>query len=281
MSSTNRFLDILVAKAEQIMAKVGYQFSQFTQLTDLVDQLTVSQLLHCVAEDIAQETSAEKKPFLDQNYLYSNRDFNLSLVFCNGLGEPSDNKEVCANEFDLLLINLSRQSIDIPVLETKVELNHIYDAPVAARYLPVVTLDAYQSHLFNAFDSVPLLDGIRQQACLLTVHSSSRGPLTWTYDRSTLKPTRLIATSVADSRSQLAASLIGELGATQENIECLEGVAISDRYAPFVRWEAFSSLCKLNEERGKVLLKSSLAYDSDPYIRQLADKTLTALSAQA
>ncbi|WP_062267953.1 HEAT repeat domain-containing protein [Endozoicomonas arenosclerae] len=281
MNVNSNFQDQLIARAEQIMAQDGYQFSQLAGLSEMIDSSTVPQLLQCVAEDISEETSAEKKPFLDQNYLYSKGDFNLSLVFCNGLGEPSDSHEVCANEFDLLLVNLGNQSIDIPVLQTKVDINHIYEMPVPAKNSPTVILGPYHAHIFKAYNSVPLLDGIKQQACLLTAHSEARGPLTWTYNRETFQPTRLIATQVADSRSQLAASLIGELSGSSKSIECLEGVAKSDRYAPFVRWEAFSSLCKLDEERGRSLLEAALVHDGDQYIRQLADKTLMALSVSA
>ncbi|KEQ17462.1 HEAT repeat domain-containing protein [Endozoicomonas numazuensis] len=281
MNSNNRFLGQLISRAEQIMVQDSYQFSQLAGLSELIDPSTVPQLLQCVAEDISKETSAEKKPFLDQNYLYSKGDFNLSLVFCNGLGEPSESKEVCANEFDLMLINLGEQAIDIPVLETKVDTVDIYEMPVSARNGPTLILGSCQAHVFKAYDSVPLLDGIKQQACLLTAHSAARGVLTWTYNRETLQPTRLIATRVSDSRSQLAAALIGELSGSEKSIECLENVASSDRYAPFVRWEAFSSLCKQSEERSRSLLEHTLIYDSDPYIRQLADKTMTALSVTA
>ena len=268
----------LVNQASEIMCQNQYQFSDFCSLFSQFNHQKASAFFNSILEEIlAQKVSGRKSAYSEQVHLYSEDDFNLSLKI-SGEGHHETDLTICASDFELILVSLAKEPLSVPVYRTTVNPASIYDRPRPLKEPYWLTVEPCRPYLFEAYTEIADLDFADRSEPLLTIHSKSRAPVTWVFDRQTGEPLNLTDNDLQRSRIQLAVRVIGETG-NASHTEILDNLARSD-FDHVVRWEAAESLYNLDEEKGLSLLRESLVNDRNPALAQAAKETLENLAEE-
>jgi HEAT repeats len=269
-------LEAIAARVQQIAKTPGCSFEDFSGAFVGWERSTVTLLFNQILEEILEAPDGGQRYF-DQIHLYAGGDFNLTLV---QVGRPLElGAQLCASEFDMLVVNLLDDPVSIPVYRADLHIEEIHKRPNRLRPAEQVEIEPYRCHTFKAYAEIADLAAGSREAPFLVAHSRARGTMTWVFDRESLEPVQLTANYLQSSRLQIAVHVIGEMGGP-EDIENLERLACSD-YTHFVRWEAAESVYKLDSSRGTGLLKDRLATDTHPSIREAARLTLDKISGVA
>jgi HEAT repeats len=122
-------------------------------------------------------------------------------------------------------------------------------------------------HIFNILPPEKLL-------FLLFFKSKSIVPLRWEYNKSTLFPTRAIASDLMSSRLEFTAWMLSELS-DDTSIPALKSLLQHKDH--FVRWAAIRSIMRLSFADGVNFLHIALE-DAHPHVRNAARRSLDKLS---
>lgn len=271
-------LEELTGQAREAACRPGFTFEDYGHLFVGLGPERVARMFDRVMLDILESTAERNPPYFDQTHLVSEGDFNLTLKLVGRREEVSG--QLVANEFDMLVVNLTEAVVTIPVYHTGISPSAPDERPGHLNEPEYATVEPYGWRLFSAYSEIADLVCADREAPFFVVHSDARGAATWVFDRSTGEPLALTDNHLQSSRVRLAARVMGELEGGPEIVATLERVARSG-YAHFVRWEAAESVYKLNPARGTELLREHLADDPHHLIRKAARATLHNIEAHA
>ena len=269
----------LTSQASRLMENNEFQFSDFCSLFGQFKHEDAGRFINSILFEILNQKTANKKPaYSEQIHLSSQDDFNLSLKIV-GEGTQEENSTLCANDFELIVVSLAKKALSVPVYQTGIKPESVYDRPEPL--LPVIqlTMEPCRPYLFEAFTEIVDLEFAERQEPVLIIHSKPRAPVTWVFDRNTGEPQNLTDNDLQRSRIQLAVRVIGETG-QPEHAKVLSDLARSD-YNHVVRWEAAESLYKLNEKLGLSLLQDHLVHDRCQDLSNAARQTLKNLEEES
>lgn len=269
----------LTSQASRLMEQNEFQFSDFCSLFTDFSGEDASHLFNSILTEILSQKTINRKPsYSEQIHLSSEDDFNLSLKI-SGEGWQEEDSTLCASDFELIVVSLAKETLSVPVYRTDINPESIYDRPASLSPAIHLTMEPYRPYLFEAFTEVIDLDYAERNEPVLIVHSKSRAPVTWVFDRNSGEPLNLTDNNLQRSRIQLAVRVIGETG-QPEHAGVLSKLARSD-YNHAVRWEAAESLYKLNEKLGLSLLQDHLVHDHCQDLAKAARQTLENLEEES
>lgn len=262
-------------QAKHLLANSKIHFSDFSRIFENFGEQQACELFNSILEEILVQRMKDKKPaYSDQIHLIAMGDFNMTLNVI-GQQEASDST-VCASEFDMMVVSMLPETVEVPCYQTNIDPESIYDCPDQLKSMPLRQLKPYTPTLFQAYHDIPVLDEANKAAPCLIIYSQPQASVTWVFDRESLEPLTLTDNNLQRSRILLAVRVIGELG-DPRHIDTLDDLSRSD-YDYFVRWEAAESVYKLDERCGLELLQNHLVNDSSSAIAKAAQQTLSMLS---
>jgi hypothetical protein len=269
--SNGAILSELVRQAQALVQKPDHEFRHFEKLIRRLTPADIAALLTFATKRAAMVVDAEG---LTDQFIYLHRDGEINFqIKVIGSEVPTD--ELCANEFDLILMNISSVEVTVPVFQTKIDPKDLTLRPPALVRGAPLLLAPHCPTIIPAYEDILDLRSVTRPTPCLLLHSAARGPVTWVFDRKTGHPKHLTSTNLQASRMQLAARLLGATGSKQD-AATLVALASSDE-AGFIRWEAAEALYRLDPARGAALIRDRLATDKDRTIRKAAAATLAQL----
>lgn len=264
--------------ASELMQEKGFQFSDFCTLFSGFNHGEACQLFNNILSDILEQAEKNGKPaYSEQTHLVAEGDFHLSLKM-SGEGDRQRDTTLCVSDFDMILINLSSQTVSLPLYRTAIDPACPEKRPNPLQQPCSMDIVPYHPYLFEAFSDTADIDFASMIAPVLVVHSKPRAPVTWVFDRTTLDPLYLTDNDLQRSRIQLAIRVIGDTGSVRQ-IATLKQLASSD-INHVIRWEAAESVYKLDEQEGIELLQHQLTHDAHPSIAKAARQTLHNLTEE-
>jgi hypothetical protein len=269
--SNGAILNELVRQAQAMVQRPDHEFRHFEKLFRALTPADTAELLTFVTKRAAGVVDAEG---LTDQFVYLHRSGEINLQI-KVIGSEALTDELCANEFDLILMNLSSANVTVPVFQTKIDPQDLTLRPPALIRDKPLLLASYSPTIVSAYQDILDLRSVAQPAPCLLLHSVARGPVTWVFDRKTGRPKHLTSTNLQASRMQLAARLLGATGSKQD-AATLVALASSDE-ASFIRWEAAEALYRLDPALGAALIRDRLAVDKDRTVRKAAAATLAQL----
>lgn len=269
--SDDNLVEALVRRARELQRRPDHRFRDFEALCRALTPEDTLNLVTFMAERAAGVVNGEG---LTEAFVYLWRDGALNIqVKVVGRDAPTD--ELTANEFDLVLMNISSRAVEVPRFRAGVDASDLTRRPGAIVPDTPLRLAPHAPVFVPAYGDILDFRSATAPATVLVFHSAARGAVTWVYDRATGQPRHLTSTNLQGSRMQLAARLLGATGSRQD-AGTLEALALSDE-AAFIRWEAAEALYRVDPEAGLALLRDRLATDADRDIRKAARATLSRL----
>lgn len=268
-------LQEIAERAQGVLARAGHTFADFAEAFAGMDRERAARLVNETLGEVLNAPAGDRR-YTDELRLFGSGDFTLTLRVVGGEDVPG---VLCASEFDLLVVNLGPDAVDVPLYRAAVDPADTQRRPDALRSAGTARLEPYVPRVFSAYADVAVLGAASAEAPVLVVHSRARGTVTWVFDRATGRPLNLTANHLTSSRVQVAARVLGAIG-TPEHAPRLEELAASD-YLHFVRWEAAEAVYRLDPARAERLLEERLAHDPHPAVRGSARRTLENIHALA
>jgi HEAT repeats len=269
--SNNNVLDSIVRRAKALQRRPGHEFRDFERLCRELSRSETSSLLTLMAERAATVVNAEG---LTEAFVYLWRDGELNIQV-KVLGSEAATDELSANEFDLVLMNISPHDVEVPAHRAAIDTSDLTRRPTALVHKEPLLLASHVPVFIPAYKDLLDLRTVATSVTVLVIHSAARGRVTWVFDRATGQAKHLTSTNLQGSRMQLAARLLGAMGSKQD-APVLEALALSDE-AAFIRWEAAEALYRLDPDAAAALLRDRLIGDRDRDIRKAATTTLSRL----
>ena len=268
-------LEDIIESAVAISRSPDHQFADFIDVFTKLGSVETTQLATMMVERAATVANADG---LDEDYVYLYRDGDINIQVKVIAPEPPRH-ELCANEFDLILMNISPNDVDVPVYRTSIDSADLTRRPPALTRSTPLTLASHKPVIVPAYGDILDLQSVATPAVLLIFHSAARAATTWVFDRTTGDPISLTSTNLQASRIQIAARLLGAMGSAQD-IPTLTALATSGEIS-FIRWEAAEALYQLDPAAGIAVLRDTLVRDGDRSIRKAAMATLAQLDTGA
>lgn len=268
---SDHILEKIIGRAKALQARPEHRFADFEVLCRMLSGEDTARLIAVMAECAATISRPEG---LTEAFVYLWREGGLNIQV-KMIKPEAPTSELNANELDLVLMNLSQHTVEVPVYRTGIDPSELTRRPNSLVAEEALQLRSHEPVLVEAYREILDFKAVSGAATLLIFHSPARGPLTWVFDRKSGAPKHLTSTNLQDSRLQLAALLLGAMGSKQD-IPALERIVLSEKPA-FVRWEAAQALYRLDAEAGQACLRDSLSHDADRALAKAASATLSRL----